>query len=348
MRANRRRTLSSAAASADPRLKPALLDILACSRCGGDYELDDDADEVESGTLVCAACSHTVPVVDGIPRFVGQEHYASAFGEEWTRWPRTQLDSATGLGASRRGLQNAFTFPISELRGKRVLDVGCGTGRFAEIALEEGAEVVCVDMSRAIDVARQNLGHFPTAHFVQADIFELPLKPEFDVVYSLGVLHHTPDPPRAFAAIARLVKPGGCISVRLYASYNKAYVATTEFYRRFTKRLRPSTLAKLCHLAIPLYYVGKIPALGPFITRILLPVSVNPPTHQWRVCNTFDLYSPEYTFFYTHADVDRWLHDAGFERVRVVDPDGGVCFEGWRPSDVDLERRDRAVATTAS
>ena len=336
-------------------MKRSLLDLLTCPHCGGSFSLSRDAvsgdgvaaDVVDAGTLECGGCETRVPVVGGIPRFVGREHYASAFGEEWTRWPRTQLDSATGLDESRRGLQNAFTFPLSDLRGKRVLDVGCGTGRFAEIALEEGAEVVCVDMSRAIDVAKSNLERFPNAHFIQADIFELPLSDAFDVVYSLGVLHHTPDPPEAFRRIVRLVKPGGVISVRLYASYNKAYVATTEFYRRLTKRMKPSTLAALCRIAIPLYYVNKIPALGPFVTRILLPVSVRPPTHEWRVCNTFDLYSPQYTFFYTHADVDAWLHDAGLVGIRVVDPEGGVCFEGWRPRDADVAT-GRAGAVTAA
>lgn len=313
-------------------IRRSLLDLLACPECSGAYSpAEGDEGDLVEGTLVCSGCDRRVPVVDGIPRFVGSDQYAAAFGEEWTRWPRTQLDSATGLTESRDKLQDAFTFPISELAGKRVLDLGCGTGRFAEIALAEGAEVVCVDMSRAIDVASSNLGHFERAHFLQADVFALPLRSEFDVVYSLGVLHHTPDPPRAFRRLAELLRPGGVISIRVYAAYNKAYIATTEFYRRFTKRLKPSTLMKLCHLAIPLYYLGKLPAIGPFVTRILLPVSVNPPTHAWRVCNTFDLYSPEYQFFFTHADVDGWFHDAGLEQIRVVDPDGGVCFEGRRP-----------------
>jgi len=312
-------------------MDPSLLELLVCTKCGGDFRAEADAGASAEASLRCGGCDRVVPVRDGVPRFVGGDGYAAAFGSEWTRWPRTQLDSATGLTESRDKLQDAFTFPLTELAGKRVLDVGCGTGRFAEIALDHGAEVVCVDMSRAIDVAHANLGHRERAHFLQADIFDLPLKPEFDVVYSLGVLHHTPDPPAAFQRIARLVKPGGAISIRVYAAYNKAYIAVTEFYRRFTRRLSTDALVKLCHLAIPLYYVHKIPAIGPFVTRILLPVSVNPPTHAWRVCNTFDLYSPEYQFFYTHADVNGWFIDAGLERIRVVDPDGGVCFEGWRP-----------------
>ena len=314
-------------------MKAALLELLQCPRCGGSFSVaGGGTGENEEGALSCRECGHGVPIRSGIPRFTGIDDYAAAFGEEWTRWPRVQLDSATGLDESRRKLQDAFTFPLTELRGKTVLDVGCGTGRFSEIALVEGAEVVCVDMSRAIDVARANLGHFERAHFVQADVFALPLKASFDVVFSLGVLHHTPDPQRAFARVAELVRPGGVISIRVYATYNKAYIAVTEFYRRFTKRLPASLLVKLCYAAVPLYYVNKVPAVGPFITRLLLPVSVNPPTHAWRVCNTFDLYSPEYQSFYTHAEVNDWFVDAGLERIRVVDPEGGVCFEGWRPA----------------
>jgi 2-polyprenyl-3-methyl-5-hydroxy-6-metoxy-1,4-benzoquinol methylase len=316
-------------------MKRTLLRLLACSTCGGNLGFDspqEDADVVREGQLACSQCRAKTPIRNGVPRFAGTEDYAAAFGEEWTKWPRAQLDSATGLSESRRKLQDAFTFPISDLRGKAVADIGCGTGRFSEIALEEGAEVVCVDMTRAIDVARRNLEHFEHAHFVQADIFALPLRAEFDVVFSLGVLHHTPDARRAFERIVEPLKPGGVISVRLYAAYNKAYIKTTEFYRRFTKRMRPSMLFKLSHIAIPMYYVNKVPALGPFITRILLPVSVNPPTHAWRVCNTFDLYSPQYQSFHTHAEVNRWFLEAGLRRVQVVDAEGGVCFEGQRPA----------------
>jgi SAM-dependent methyltransferase len=284
-----------------------------------------------SGYLVCGGCGERFQISNGIPRFQTSDAYAHAFGIEWTKWPKAQLDSATGYDESRQKLQAAFTFPLAELAGKRVLDVGCGTGRFSEIALQEGAEVVCIDMTRAIDVARANLRGFRNVDFVQADIFSLPLKAEFDVVFSLGVLHHTPNPRLAFMQIVRLLRPGGVISVRVYAAYNKAYINVTEFYRRFTKRLKPPTLFALCHVAIPLYYVNKVPIIGPFLTRLLFPVSVKPPTHAWRVCNTFDLYSPEYQFFFTHAEVNDWFLDAGLERVRVVDPEGGVCFEGWRP-----------------
>ena len=69
----------------------------------------------------------------------------------------------------------------------------------------------------------------------------------------------------------------------------------------------------------------------PFVTRILLPVSVNPPTHRWRVGNTFDLYSPRYAATYTHVEVHGWFERAGLERIRPVAPEGGVSYIATKP-----------------
>jgi hypothetical protein len=145
------------------------------------------------------------------------------------------------------------------------------------------------------------------------------------------VLHHTPDPPAAFRNLPPLVRPGGKLMIFVYAKYNKAYIAVTEFYRRFTKRLPKRLLLRLSYVAVPLYYVGKIPVVGPFVTRLLLPVSVKPPTHRWRVGNTFDLYSPQYSFFYDHVEVHRWFEEAGLEQIRPVAPDSGVSFIATKP-----------------
>jgi SAM-dependent methyltransferase len=198
--------------------------------------------------------------------------------------------------------------------------------------LNYGGQVVAADLTRAIDSAFTNLNHRGNIHFVQADIFKLPFRANsFDFVYSWGVLHHTPDPPRAFQQLPPLVKPGGKLMIFVYAKYNKAYLAVTEFYRRFTTRLPERLLLKLCYIAIPLYYISRVPVIGPFITRVLLPVSVRPPTHRWRVGNTFDLYSPKFAFTYDHVEVHRWLEHAGMQHIRPVAPDSGVSYIAIKP-----------------
>ena len=312
-------------------MKTDLLNLIVCPDCHEELSLENEElrdGEVFSGDLVCASRAHRFRVRDWIPRFIDDDDYADAFSLEWNAFRTAHLKQFTGLNYLKEQFKDFIDFPIERLKGKLVLDAGCGPGRFSEVVLDEGGQVVGVDLSYAIDAARENLHHREGIHFVQADIFRLPFKDEtFDFAFSWGVLHHTPDPPKAFAQLPRLVKrEGGKLMIFVYAKYNKAYLTTTDAYRKLTTRLPQRLLLKLCYIAVPLYYVGKIPVLGPFITRILLPVSVQPPTHRWRVGNTFDLYSPKYAYRYDHVEVFHWFDDHGFDVVRPVGADSGVCF----------------------
>jgi SAM-dependent methyltransferase len=315
-------------------LKEALLELLVCPECGSEFEVRDRAEkdgEIESGELVCEQ-RHRYPIVNFIPRLIGGDDYAEAFAVEWTTFRTAPLDSVTGLDYLDKQLRSFLDFPIERLEGRLVLDAGAGLGRFSEIALNYGGQVVAVDLTRAIDEAYRNLNHRGNIHFVQADIFKLPFRPStFDFVYSWGVLHHTPDPPAAFRQLPPLVKPGGKLLVFVYAKYNQPYMAVTEFYRKFTTRIPKRLLLKLSYIAVPLYYIGKLPVIGPFITRVLLPISVRPPTHRWRVGNTFDLYSPKYSFAYDHVEVHGWFERAGMDQIRPVAPDSGVSYVAIRP-----------------
>jgi SAM-dependent methyltransferase len=311
-----------------------LLDMLVCPDCESELELRDEEwrdGEVATGILACRE-GHGFPIREFIPRFVQEDAYADAFGLEWNAFRTAHLERFTGLSYLEDQFREYIDFPLQDLNGKLVLDAGCGLGRFSEVVLNHGGRVVSVDLSRAIDAAFTNLNDRGNIYFLQADIFRLPFRRDaFDFVYSWGVLHHTPDPRAAFKSLPPLVRPGGKLKTFVYANYNKPYLATTEFYRRFTTRMPQRMLLKLCYIAVPLYYVGKIPVIGPFITRILIPVSVRPPTHRWRVGNTFDLYSPEYVFTYDHVEVHGWFEEAGLEDIRPVAPDGGVSYIATKP-----------------
>jgi len=297
-------------------MKRALLEWLRCPACSSSLEASSSEEDVVDGRLLCAN-NHLFPIRRGIPRFVASDAYTQSFSYEWQRFRRTQLDSATGRTDTRDRLQASLNFPLEQLRGKLVLDAGCGMGRFAEIVQREGGTYVGMDFSYAIDAAYDNAGHLPNVHFVQADIFHLPFADEvFDLVMSLGVLHHTPDPRRAFASLPRVLKPGGKLTVTVYDAGNKIYVANSRFWRRYTTRLPRDVLRGLSYAAAPLYYVWTLPLLGS-IFRTIAFISLER-DWRWRVLDTFDWYSPRYMSWHTHPEVFGWFKENGFEQIELL------------------------------
>src|SRR3984893_14551378 len=199
--------------------------ILRCLNCGGKLESD------QAQGYVCPACLRAYPNVQGIARFVDAQHYAASFGFQWHRYQKTQLDNDNNeVRESERHFLAKTALRPEDLKGKLVLDVGCGMGRFAEVATRWGARVVGVDLSAAAEVAAKNLADRDFVAF-QADVFALPFAPEsFDVIYSIGVLHHTPDCEAAVKALDKYLKPGGLLVVWLYSGYNKWY-RFSDFWR---------------------------------------------------------------------------------------------------------------------
>ena len=314
-----------------------LLELLACPRCHSelrsDFPLEDD--ELQAGVLQCGGCGAQFPVIGGVPRFVGSDGYVRSFSVEWTRFRTTQLDSARGWNLSEERFKQSLSFPLEELRGKLVLDAGCGMGRFGEIVAKHGGKVIGVDLSYAVDSAVKNLSGWKNAHVLQADLRRLPFREGiFDLIYSLGVLHHAPDPRRTFEGLVSLLRPGGKISITVYSGHNKVYVYSTNLWRRLTTKLPERLVYMACHLAIPLYYIYRIPILGK-VGSAFWPISLHPDA-EWRVLDTFDCYTPEYQFYHTHFEVYRWFLEAGLTEIAVLEP--GVSFIGTRPLDVAVVR----------
>ncbi|MGC1291043.1 MAG: class I SAM-dependent methyltransferase, partial [Candidatus Acidiferrales bacterium] len=269
-----------------------------------------------------------------VMRFVDAEKYAGSFGFQWHKHAQTQLDGPDNT-ESEFDFRQRTGFTPDELRGKLVLDVGCGMGRFAEVASRWGATVVGVDLSTAAEVAARNLGDRNGVFFFQADAFALPFAPEsFDVIYSLGVLHHTPDCERAFKGLVKFLKPGGTIAIWLYSGYSKWY-RFSDIYRRLTSRLPAKTLHTLCYAAVPLYHVyyglRKIPFLGQPLSGFfhhVFPFSLhrNP---RARVIDTFDWYSPKFQSKHTYEEVFRWFETCKLGSLRVLHE--SISIRGTKP-----------------
>jgi SAM-dependent methyltransferase len=300
-----------------------LFDIFCCPECHGGLRRDEDA-------LVCASCNQSYRVVDGIPRFVPSQNYADNFGLQWQAFRRTQLDSCSGVPISRERFFRYTGWSPHDLKGALVLDIGCGAGRFTEIALSCGARVVAVDYSTAVDACRANHGASPTLTVVQGDLYKLPFKDAaFDFVYCLGVLQHTPDVRRAFLSLPRVVKPGGRLAVDVYAKLPLNALWPKYWLRPLTRRMSPPRLFTVVRRGVDLLYpvsraLGRIPGIGMKL-RHALPVvnyeGVYPLSpgqlKEWAVLDTFDMLSPRYDQPQTARTLSEWFAEAPLSDVEV-------------------------------
>jgi SAM-dependent methyltransferase len=301
-------------------MKSSALDVYVCPACQRELTLVStlsQGGEVLEGSLQCAVCKRTYPIVRGVPRFVDRDAYASSFGEQWNWFRQVQLDSLNGTARSRQALAASTGWGPDDFAGRLVLDAGVGAGRFAECAAAQGARVFGVDVSSAIDAAYLNIGRREHVHLAQADIFALPFRrATFDLAYSIGVLHHTPDPAAAFARVAATVKPQGQMAVYLYSRYGVSR-HLPDLIRKVTTRLPTRLMFVLSLVAVPAYYLNRVPVLG-HLLRLGLPVS-DLPDWRWRWLDTFDWYTPKYQWKYLYPEIFRWFQLNGFRDVEIFD-----------------------------
>lgn len=314
-------------------MKPELLNLLCCPACAGGLIVNgahDAGGDIVSGELLCESCSRIYPIRSGVPRFVGSDNYASNFGLQWNHFRQTQLDSYSGQPISRDRLFRQTGWSSKDFAGKVVLDVGCGTGRFAEIAVQCGATVVAIDYSSAVEACWTNLKAHPRLSVVQADIYALPLKKHsFDLVYCLGVLQHTPDVKKSFAALPPLVGNGGLVVVDSYLWSLRSLCHPRFALRALTKRMAPEKLFSFIQSAAPSLLalsrlVGKFPVVGHLLKRFV-PVAnyegAYPLTDrqliEWATLDTFDWLSPRYDQPQTPATLKQWFDEAGLVDTEV-------------------------------
>ena len=249
-------------------MKKNLLELLACPVCGGDILLvhegrQEDAEIIE-GKLSCRKCEREYPIVRGVPRFasfdaVEKEKLETAenFGWQWTHFTQEDEKYAEQFLGWLQPVRPDF------FKGKVVLEGGCGKGRHTRLAVKWGADqIIGVDLSDAVDSAFIATKGIPNAHIVQADIFRLPFKKVFDYAFSVGVLHHTPDPKKAFFSLSSKVKKGGHVSAWVYgAESNEWIVKLVDPVRTgFTSRIGQPILFQL----------SKLPTLGLFAATKLV------------------------------------------------------------------------------
>lgn len=275
------------------------------------------------------------------PTTTAQDRTKAAYGLQWNRFRilRPEEDRATFF--------NRTGFAPGDLDGATVLDAGCGMGRYLRVAGEAGARLVGLDLSEATRAARDLSADLPDVLVLRGDLLRPPIAPgTFDLIYSIGVLDHTPDPRSAFLAIARLLKPGGRVSIWIYRKERPALERIIGVHRAVSTRLPLGVLLGLSRLLAPIGGVKRrllaspnrlVSRVGLAINLATIGVSMHPDP-EVRVCDTLDWYAPKYLSRHTDEEVMGWFAEAGL--VDVVDLSRGqVHFHAGQGNGVNVSGR---------
>jgi len=272
----------------------------------------------EAAALIDENSGQSFPIIDGIPRFVAQEHLAS-FGLQWNKYEVAHDDEDRATFQAKTGIA------LEDLAGLRVLDAGCGGGRYSKVAGEAGATVVGADHSTAVEKAARLCGHLDQVNFVQADLKKLPLQPaSFDFVFSIGVMHHDADTRAVFDAVSRFVKPGGKFSVWLYRRNQWWQEWINNALRRRSVNMPAEKLEPWCRRGA---WLGGLPLVGKTLNKVVN--FSNHPNYENRICDTFDWYAPQYQHHHTVTELRSWFEEAGFEDLITLPPEKTGRFYRW-------------------
>jgi SAM-dependent methyltransferase/uncharacterized protein YbaR (Trm112 family) len=295
-------------------MKASLVDILVCPQCHKALKLDvdvkdKDSGEIVEGSLKCKSCGSRFPIASGIPRMVEgfgyQKAISRSFGFQWRSRGKRLFEGKTlyggSVGQEVSQFLNRLGLHTDDLKGKRVLDAGCGSGRLVRALSAYGCDVVGVDLTD-LEWAYATNREFPNTHIVQGDIFQLPFAQEtFDIVWSEGVIHHTPDPKKAFRCLGQVLKPSGMCYVWVYARSPQARV------RRWLKTPRwPRSLLFL------LSYLMVIPYALMQAFRILA-------RFRSTAFSFFDALSPTYQSAHQWQEIQEWFEEDAFSDIRVTE-----------------------------
>jgi SAM-dependent methyltransferase len=206
--------------------------LLACPACRG--ALNED--------FGCAGCGRAWPAPDGIPQLrlpvEGQTEVVRKFYDAAPFPGYPPNDSLTWLRTRAERSAFARLLDASIPGDARIAEIGCGTGQMSLYLARADRLVVGCDLSRgALSLGASAAARWGVdkVRFVECDLTNLPLAVgAFDVVYSSGVLHHTPDPRGAFRAIAGAVRPGGTIVIGLYNLYARIPLRLRRVVARLT------------------------------------------------------------------------------------------------------------------
>lgn len=338
-------------------MKEKLLNYIECPLCQSELKLiffEVASGEIKTGLLLCKNNEkHIYPIINEIPRLIKgalEHHYSTvikfeqfipenvkdqltkterleeryshiqkSFSSEWGKIDETVR--AWGRDPITRRMLFLESVDISEdqLKGKKILDAGCGNGE-VEIGLyNSGAEIFAIDLSFSVDKVWNKIkmdGLQNDFHVVQGNIHELPFKKDvFDIVHSAGVLHHTPDTLYGFRKVERTLKLNGKAYIEVYSKDHKNLIEKIVYVidrpvRAITSRIPTWALHILCYFLIPLQWL-LVTLIGLFQKK-----RYTARTLKELNLSLFDNYSPRYQFHHSTKEVFEWFDELGYSGIK--------------------------------
>jgi SAM-dependent methyltransferase len=226
-------------------MRESALRLLRCPNCRGELKLGAVTERAQDGHIMSGRLScgqgESFEIVRGLPRLLPQGvagesvETAARFGAEW--------ETFRHLGSYDEEWLRNWLDPLGpgDFAGKTVFEGGCGKGRHTIIAARWGsAEIVSVDLGAAAWVAFDHTRALENVHIVQGDLCHPPVAPgAFDVAFSVGVLHHLPEPRKGFNALAKVVRSGGRLAIWVYG------LESNEWIVRFVNPVREKMAARM-------------------------------------------------------------------------------------------------------
>lgn len=352
-------------------MKKRLMEFLCCADCRCEnldlrpYEVDGngEAQRILEGEIRCRQCDSRFPVIRGIPRMLPlslRPHLIGLHRDFFDRHPglipagaaeAADTDVAqTLLGYTyqysklsdpqreterwKENFRSSIPVSLEFFSGKIGVDIGCGNGRHLYWAHEFGAEMVGLELSEGVELARANTADCPRSHVVQGDIYHLPFKKSvFDFAYSIGVLHHLPDPREGFHRVLPSLRPKGRIFFWVYGLRDMRLwyrLSHMTWLRRITSLLPRSVqhgisivLALLLEALLwtPCRLLFSLPGGSSLVRRIPLGDSARR-TFQFKVRSVFDRIQPPVTHYHNTEELEEWLKEAGLSQTLVCNRDG--------------------------
>ena len=293
------------------------------------------------------------PVIKGIPRILENfDNYSLAFGEQWLRWRKTQLDSysLTTITSDRllRCLGNQIIGKLNNSKDPiHVLEIGCGAGRFSEILLNfPSVRLTSIDISKAVEANSLNFPQNNWHRVIQADVMWLPFKvQQYDIVIGLGVIQHTPNPEKTIEKLYEQVKPGCDLVIDHYTFEIKRLTKITSnllrpIIKRLPTKMRMNVIERLVDIFYPIHRVIKnIPFLQKIFSRIspiITYFSVYPQLSdhlqkEWSILDTHDGLTDWYKHLRSLKQINTTLLNLGVKNINIRKGGNGIEARGKRP-----------------